>query len=57
VEILKQFGILWSHVACPEDLGTVNIGAIKDSLVENEIVVGTLAHNHQMVAWRLLKLA
>src|SRR5690349_13419023 len=56
-KIFDELSVLCAHIACPKNFGSINIGVIKDPLVENEIVLGTITHNHQVVAGRLLKLA
>src|SRR5258708_7301678 len=56
-KIFDQLRILCAHVPGPKNFGSINIRVVKNPLVKNEIVVRTIAHNHQVVAGRLFKLA
>src|SRR6267154_3835917 len=56
-KIFDELRILCAHVPGPKNFGSIDISAIKNPLVKNEIVVRTIAHNHQVVARRLFKLA
>src|SRR5579864_1214442 len=56
-EVLQEFRIfLRPHVSRPDDLRAINIGIVEDPFVENEIVAGEIAHDHQMISGSVLKL-
>ena len=50
-KILDQFLILSTHVAGPQHFRIVDICVVKDPLIENEIVVGTVAHDDEVARW------
>ena len=56
IKVVKQFGILWSHIAGPDHFRAIDVRAVIDPFVKNEIMVRFVANKDQMVPGGLFEL-